>query len=173
MFRSNRILFLLLSFCLSACVTTQDNKMTVSGTPDTAPPKYRNAFAVRSINGACNVSAAGIKPLVCVEAPVSPESIKDALEKSLAANGYLASGTPKYYIDMDIEEARLPMLAVDVEVTTTVTYKVSGDGVVKTYPIKSTGTAQFSENLVGAVRGRNAIMYSLKQNFTQFLQALR
>lgn len=79
---------------LAACATQQ--AMTVSaGTIANPLPKYKNAVAVRSVTG-------GQAMNVMTVPGVTNEPLKAALESSLAANGYLASGTPKYFIDAEI-----------------------------------------------------------------------
>lgn len=156
---------------LGACAGTE--KMTVGGKAETAPPKLRNAFSVGTVEGACNISNAGLKLPFCVEPPIPPHQIKEALERSLAANGLLASGHPMYVIDVNIEELRLPLIALDTEVTASVAYKVTGGNNVRTYPIKSAGTAQLVEMPIAAMRGQYAMMYALRQNFSQFIEALK
>ena len=58
--RGYRAGVLLTAFLLGGCAVADRGKMVVEGAP--APPKYRNAMAVRNVTGVCNFSAAGIKP---------------------------------------------------------------------------------------------------------------
>ena len=69
---------------------------------------------------------------------VTEAPLKAALEESLRANGYLASGTPRYLVDAQITNLDQPFIGLDYEVTADVTYTVHGAGGA-TYPIKSDG----------------------------------
>ena len=141
--------------------------MTVSaGTIANPLPKYKNAVAVRSVTG-------GQAMNVMTVPGVTNEPLKAALESSLAANGYLASGTPKYFIDAEIKNLEQPLIGLDLDVTADVTYKVSGAGANATYPIKSTAKASFSDSAIAVDRMRIANERAMQQNIKQFLQAMR
>jgi hypothetical protein len=132
---------------LAACATQQ--AMTVAGGAVANPsPKYRNAIAVRSVSG-------GQVMNILTVPGVANEPLKAALEGTLAANGYLAqSGTPKFYLDAEILDQ--PLIGLDLEVTADVTYKVSGAGAAAAYPIKTKGSATFSDSPIAADRMRIA-----------------
>jgi len=105
---------------------------------------------------------------------VANEPLKAALESTLAANGYLAqSGTPKFYLDAEIRNLDQPLIGLDLEVAADVTYKVSGAGAAAAYPIKTKGSATFSDSPIAADRMRIANERAMHQNIEQFLQALR
>jgi hypothetical protein len=105
---------------------------------------------------------------------VTNEPFKAALEKSLAANGYLApSGTPKFYVDAEIQKLEQPFIGLDMDVTTSVTYKVTGAGTIAAYPITAKGSASFSDSPLGADRMRIANERAMQQNIRLFLQSLR
>jgi hypothetical protein len=156
-----------LLLALGACATQQ--AMTVAPSALEAPvPRLKNAVAVRSVNG-------GQAMNVLTVPGVPNEPFKAALEGSLAANGYLASEgtTPKFYIDAEIQDLDQPLIGLEYDVKSSVLYKVSGAGPVKTYPIKATGTAGFSDSPLGADRMRIANERAMQQNIKSFLQALR
>jgi len=149
---------------LAACATQQ--AMTVVGGAN-ASPKYLNAIAVRSVSGGQVIN-------VLTVPGVANEPFKAALESTLAANGYLAqSGTPKFYLDAEIQNLDQPLIGLDLDVIADVTYKVSGAGAAAAYPIKTKGTATFSDSPIAADRMRIANERAMHQNIEQFLQALR
>jgi hypothetical protein len=160
------LVFLLLTVGLAACATPQ--AMTVStGAGVPAPPKYRNAVAIRSVTG-------GQAMNVLTVPGVSNEPFKTALEGSLSANGYLASGTSaKYQIDAEIEHLEQPLIGLDFDVTAKVNYKVSGGGTTRTYPISAKGKATMSDSPIGAQRISIANERAMQENIKLFLQALR
>jgi len=151
-----------LASAVAACATQQ--AMTVStDTIPTPSPKYRNAIAVRSVTGGAAMN-------LLTMPGVTNEPLKAALEDSLRISGYLAAGSPKFYVDAEINNLQQPFIGLDLNVTADVTYKVSGVG---TYPIKSTGRATFSDSPVGADRLRIANEPAMQENIKQFLLALR
>jgi hypothetical protein len=160
------MLALALASMVAACATQQ--AMTVStDTIGNPSPKYRNAVVVRSVTGGAAMN-------LLTMPGVTNEPLKAALEDSLRVNGYLAAGTPKFYVDAEINNLQQPFIGLDLDVTADVTYKVSGVASVgTTYPIKSTGRATFSDSLVGADRLRIANERAMQENIKQFLLALR
>lgn len=156
----------LISLGLAGCATQQ--AMTVdAGTIANPIAKYKNAVAVRNVSG-------GQVMNVLTVPGVADEPFKAALENSLAANGYLArSGTPKYYVDVEIQNLDQPLIGLDMDVTSSVTYKVSGVGPTATIPITAKATASFSDSPIGADRIRIANERAMQQNIKSFLLALR
>jgi hypothetical protein len=143
--------------------------MTVSSGAVANPvAKYRNAIAVRSVSG-------GQVMNVLTVPGVANEPFKAALESTLAYNGYLAqSGTPKFYLDAEIQNLDQPVIGLDYDVVADVTYKVSGGaGTPAVYPIKAKGTATFSDSPIGVDRIRIANERAMRENLKQFLEALR
>ena len=104
---------------------------------------------------------------------VSREPLKVALEDSLRASGYLASGTPKFHVDVEINNLQQPLMGLDMDVSADATYKVSGAGTVATYPIKSTGQATFSDSPIGFDRLRIANERSILENLKALLRRLQ
>ncbi len=164
-------LIVFVSMFLSGCFVADRDKMVADGI--SAPPKYRNAVAIRNVSGDCNISAGGIKPLICIEKLVSNDEIKEGFEKSLAAGGYLATGAPRYYIDVQVDELRGPMMGFDMELSAAVTYTIIDGANARPIPIKSTATAQLTEAYFGATRAKIAAIYALRENFKAFLATLR
>jgi hypothetical protein len=159
------VLALALASMVASCATPQ--AMTVSAGAIANPlPKYKNAVVVRSVIGGAAMN-------VLTMPGVPNEPLKAALEDSLRASGYLASGTPKFHVDAEINNLQQPFIGLDMNVTTDVTYKVSGTGTVGTYPIKGTGQATFSDSPIGADRLRIANERAMQDNIKQFLLALK
>ncbi len=155
----------LAALTVGGCATQQ--AMTVdTGTIASPVAKYRNAVAVRSVSG-------GQVMNVLTVPGVTDEPFKAALESSLAATGYLArTGTAKYFIDAEIKNLEQPLIGLDLDVVSTVTYKVSG-AITATYPITAKGSATFSDSPIGVDRIRIANERAMQQNIKAFLLALR
>jgi hypothetical protein len=166
--RYGRILVVLAVFAplLAACATS--GGMTVSSGAVANPvAKYRNAIAVRSVSG-------GQMMNVLTVPGVANEPFKAALESTLSYNGYLAqSGTPKFYLDAEIQNLDQPFIGLDFDVVADVTYKVSGAGAPAVYPIKAKGSATFSDSPLAVDRIRIANERAMRENLRQFLEALR
>jgi hypothetical protein len=155
---------------LAGCATQQAMTVTPSAleSPIPAIPRLKNSFAVRSVSG-------GQAMNVLTVPGVTNEPFKAALESSLAATGYLASEgtTPKFYIDAEIQDLDQPLIGLNYDVKSSVLYKVSGGGTAKSYPIKATGSAGFSDSPLGADRMRIANERAMQESIKSFLQALR
>lgn len=151
---------------LAACATQQ--AMTVSSGAVANPgSKYRNAIAVRSVSG-------GQAMNILTVPGVANEPLKAALETTLAANGYLTqSDTPKFYLDAEIQNLDQPLIGLNLDVAASVTYTVSGAGSPAVFPIKSKGSATFSDSPLAADRMRIANERAMHQNIEQLLQMLR
>src|SRR4051812_18663806 len=148
-YRRILVILALIAPALAACATPQ--AMTIdSGAIVSSNPKYRNAVAVRSVTG-------GQVMNVLTVMGVANEPFQAALENSLAATGYLArSGTPKFYVEAKIVNLDQPLIGLDLDVTASVTYEVSGGGATATYPVRTTGHATFSDSPIAADRMRVA-----------------
>jgi hypothetical protein len=161
------VVLALIAPVLSACATQQAMTVIDGSTVASANPKYRNAVVVRSVTGGRLMNAATVMG-------VENEPFKAALEGSLAANGYLAqTGTPKFYLDVEITNLDQPLIGFNLDVTADVTYKVSGAGAPASYPIKTTAQASFSDSPIGMDRMRIANERVMRENIKQFLAALR
>lgn len=151
---------------LAACATQE--AMTVDvGSTGGSNPKYRNAVAVRTVSGG--------QPMNVLTVPGVPnEPFKAALEGSLQAKGYLASGSgARFYIDAEIQDLEQPLIGLTLDVTASVKYRVSGPGVNATYPITTKASASMSDSPIAADRMRIANERAMQQNIRQFLVTLR
>lgn len=155
----------MLAAMLAGCATQQ--AMTV-GAGDVVTPvaKYRQALAVGEVKG-------GQAMNVLTVPGVTSEAFKAALESSLAANSYMAQGTPKYVINVEIQDLKQPLMGLDLDVTSSVIYRVTGGGTTTPYNIQATATAGVSDSLIAADRMRVANERAMKDNIRKFLQALR
>lgn len=169
MIQTRRVLLVLLMAAgLGACATPQA-MMVNAGAVANPVAKYRGALAVRNVSGGAMMN-------ILTMPGVSDEPFKAALESSLAQVGYLASsGAPRFYVDAEIQNLQQPMVAIDVDVTATVTYKVTpvGGGASASYPVTAKGNAAFGDSLIGADRLRVANERAMQANIKAFLQQLR
>ncbi len=156
------MLALALAASVAACATSQGMSVGAVGN---APPKYRHAVEVRSVTGGAMMN-------VLTQPGVSNEPLKEALEASLRANGYLASSGAKYFIDAEIRNLDQPIIGLDLNVSAVVTYKVSG-AASASYPIRSEGKATFADSPIAVDRLRIANERAMQDNIRQFLLALR
>lgn len=157
------MLALALAAMVAGCATSQG--MSV-GAVASAPAKYRHAVEVRSVTGGAMMN-------VLTMPGVSNEPLKAALEDSLRANGYLASATPKYFVDAEIKNLDQPLMGIDLTVSAVVTYKVSGAGTNASYPIRSEGKATFGDSPIAADRLRLANERAMQDSIRQFLRTLK
>jgi len=159
------ILALALAALVAACATPQGMSVG-AGAIGNPLPKYRQAMEVRSVTGGAMMNALTLPG-------VSNEPLKEALEASLRANGYLASGGAKYFIDAEIKNLDQPIIGLDLDVVAVVTYKVSGAGTSASYPIRGQGKAGFADSPIATDRLRIANERAMQDNIGQFLRALR
>ena len=167
--RYGKVFIVLVFFApgLAACATPQAMTVVASSAIANPSPKYRNAIAIRSVSGGQVVD-------ILTVPGVANEPLKTALESSLAAHGYLArSGTPKFYLDAEIKNLDQPLIGLNLDVTADVTYKISGAGGTAAYPIKTRGSATFSDAPMAAARMGIANERAMHENIKQFLEALR
>jgi hypothetical protein len=160
-----------IAFCLCATAAVLGGCATPAGmtvTPVAAEkgnPKYKNSISVRSVTGGKVMNALTITQ-------VENDVFKGALENSLAAYGYLTTGAARYYIDVELGELDQPLIGMEFNVKSTVTYKLTGPDGAKAFPVTATGTATMSDSLVGADRIRIANERAMQQNIRSFLQQM-
>ncbi|MFA6265213.1 MAG: hypothetical protein WC670_05800 [Pseudolabrys sp.] len=157
------MLALALAASVAACATSQGMSVGAVGN---SLPKYRHAVEVRSVTGGAMMN-------VLTQPGVSNGPLKEALETSLRANGYLASGRARYFIDAEIKNLDQPIIGLELDVSAVVTYKVSGAGTSASYPVRSEGKATLADSPIAADRLRIANERAMQDNIRQFLRALR
>jgi len=91
----------------------------------------------------------------------------------LTGTAFAQSGTPKFYLDAEIQNLDQPFIGLNLDVTASVTYTVSGAGSPAVLPIKSKGSATFADSPLAADRMRIANERAIHQNIEQLLQMLR
>ena len=125
--------------------------------------KLKSALAVRSVTGGKETN-----PIWTSE--VDNAGFKSALSQSISVVGYGAEGRKaKYFVDADLQKLDKPLIGLTFDVTSTVNYKVEGEGFQKNIPITATGSASFSEAWSGVERLRIANEKSIKENIRKFL----
>jgi len=123
----------------------------------------KGAVAVRSVTGGKETN-----PLWTSE--VDNNGFKNALIQSINVMGYGSSNDKaKYFIDAELQKLDKPIIGITFDVTSTVNYRVSGEGFQKDFPISATGTATFSDAWAGLERLRMANEKSMKENIKLFL----
>ena len=65
-----------------------------------------------------------------------------------------------------------PMFGLTLDVKSNVIYEVAGQGVTKSYPVNSTGTATFSDAAIAVQRLRLSNERSILENIREFLKQL-
>ena len=105
---------------------------------------------------------------------VPNEPFKAALESSLAAYGYAATGgAAKYVIDAQIHDLKQPLIGFEYDVTAQVTYTVTSGGRSDSHTVTASGNATFANSPMGADRIRIANERAMKANIQKFLQELK
>jgi hypothetical protein len=126
----------------------------------------KNAVSVRSVTGGKETN-----PLWTSE--VDNTSFKNAITQSVAVVGYAApSNKAKYLVDAELQKLDKPIIGLTFDVTSTVNYRVEGEGFQRNIPITAIGTASFSDAWAGAERLRIANEKSMKENIKLFLLEL-
>jgi hypothetical protein len=126
----------------------------------------KNAVSVRSVTGGKETN-----PLWTSE--VDNTGFKNAITQSVAVVGYAApSNKAKYLVDAELQKLDKPIIGLTFDVTSTVNYRVEGEGFQRNIPITATGTASFSDAWAGAERLRIANEKSMKENIKLFLLEL-
>jgi hypothetical protein len=154
---------------ITGCATSANHQaMTVMPSPGIQQnTKLRGVVAVRNVGGGKETN-----PLWTSQ--VDNQGFKKALENSLAAFGYLAVNPDKatHIVDADLNALSQPFAGLDMNVSSTVTYKVTSPGVAKQYPISVSAVATFSDAALGYERLRIANERSINENIKQFLKEL-
>ena len=106
---------------------------------------------------------------------VGNADFQQALEKSLSAQGILATGNAKYRLDAALVELKQPLLGLDLKVTSTVRYRVtevSTGRMAFDQTITADFTAGIGDAVIAVERLRLANEGSIKTNLSKFLDQL-
>lgn len=154
---------------LTGCATSATPQaMTIKpGTTATVNPKLKGALKLGDITGGKETS-----PLWKSE--VDNAGFKKALQDSLAISGYLAAdpAQAKYAVSANLTELDQPMFGFTFDVKSNVTYQLTGPGVSRSYPVKTTGTATVSDAFVAVERLRLSNERSILENIKEFINQL-
>jgi hypothetical protein len=166
-----RIIFLLLAaIAIAGCASPAGKQaMTISPSDiiSNRSEKLTNAVYVSSVSGGKSTN-----PLWTSQ--VDNETFKSALEQSLAISGYKASdpSKAKYLVHAELKKLEQPLIGIDFDVVSEVSYTVEVGDEKNTYPISANGTATFSESVIGFERLRIANEKSIKANIIKFINFL-
>lgn len=133
--------------------------------PSIVNEKLAKSMAVRNVSG-------GKETNPMLTSQVDSSSFRDALGSSLRSSGYDAAGSPKYFVDADMQALTQPVFGLTFNVVSTIRYTVEGEGKRKLFPITATGTATTSDAFVGVERLKIANERSIKENIKIFLKEL-
>jgi hypothetical protein len=130
-------------------------------------PRLKGAVALGQVSG-----GEATNPLWVSQ--VDNDSFRKAFEASLASYGYLApdAASAKYSVSAKLFKLDQPMFGLTLDVKSNVVYEVAGQGVTKSYPVNSTGTATFSDAAVAVQRLRLSNERSILENIREFLKQL-
>lgn len=168
-----RILALvLLCLALGACASGAKPAQMVSAAPagqqiaDTSPLK--NSIKVGGVTG-------GSKTSPLWKSEVSNEDFAEALRQSLAARTMLASENARFALYAELIELDQPFAGFDMEVESTVKYRLTSHDGAKTFfetTINSAFTAKFSSEFLGVKRLQVANEGAIRESIGQFMQEL-
>lgn len=166
-----RIIFLLsIAIAVVGCATPASQQaMTISSSDISSnrSEKLANSVYVNSVSGGKSTN-----PLWTSQ--VDNETFKLALEQSLAVAGYKTSDSSKakYLVHAELKKLDQPLIGIDFDVVSEISYTVEASGEKNTYPISANGKATFSDSVIGFERLRIANEKSIKENITKFINFL-
>ncbi len=157
---------------LGACATgANPGAMTASVSEATLLPqqsRLRRAVEVGTVAGGSETN-----PLL--SSKVSDGDFADALRRSLAVHAILASGSGEYRLDAQLVELKQPFGGFNIEVKTTVPFRLVALRTGRTVferSITSAYTASFSAAHYGVLRLRLANEDAVRENIQSFIGAL-
>jgi hypothetical protein len=166
-----RLVFVISTGCtLIGCAAPASQSAMIASLRDVSvkrSEKLVDAVFVRSVTGGKSTN-----PMWTSQ--VDNETFKSALNESLAVVGYKASDSSKarYLIDVELRKLDQPLIGIDFEVTSEVSYSVDSESGKHVYPISADGKAVFSDSLLGVERLKLANEKSIKANITRFINML-
>ena len=163
-------IFLAFFVCLILGCATSANYTGMMVTPSPAVqenPKLKGKVSIGIIGGGKETN-----PLWTSQ--VDNFGFKKALEASLASYGYLATSPENavYRIDANLLDLSQPLLGLDLNVKSSVYYKVTYSGVTKQYSLLANGVATFSDAVLAYERLRIANEKAIQENIKQFMKEL-
>ncbi len=169
----NKSIYITLIFSLviiiSGCATPANQKAMAIRVDEASSLSNKNLhklFEVGNVSGGKETN-----PLWTSQ--VDNASFKLALVDSLKSLNYLAAdNNASFKIDAILQELKQPIIGLNFDVTSVVTYKLEGGGLTKNYPITATGTATVSDAFLGLERLRIANERSIQENIKSFLNVL-
>jgi uncharacterized lipoprotein YajG len=154
---------------LSGCATPATSQAMTVQPATTAPvnPILKGSIKLGEVTGGKDTN-----PMWTSQ--VDNASFKKALNDSLAISGYLASGPEKakYEVTANLAELDQPLFGLTFDVRSNVSYQLSGEGTVRTYPVNVTGTATTSDAFIAIERLRIANERSVMENIKAFINEL-
>ncbi len=163
-------LYMLIAAGLAACAS---NVRTTALVPEATPqslaeedgPLFNNVSVGRVDGGAQDALIGG----------VSSDDLRDALTNSLSLSSMLGQSDATLTVDATLETLDQPQLALNLEVTSTIFYRVISTrtgAIVFQDRVVSTAVTEVTESLVRSERQRLANEASVKQNIRTFLERL-
>lgn len=154
---------------LTGCATSATPQaMTVKpGTTAAVNPKLKGALKLGDITGGKETS-----PMW--KSQVDNAGFTKALQDSLAISGYLATdpAQAKYVVSANLAELDQPLMGFTFDVKSNVVYQLTGPGVLRSYPVKATGTATVSDAFAAVERLRLSNERSILENIKEFINQL-
>ncbi len=154
---------------LSGCATPATSQaMTVKpGTTAAVNPKFKGALKVGEVTGGKDTN-----PLWTSQ--VDNAGFKKALQDSLAISGYLApdAGAARYEVSANLVSFEQPLFGLTLDVASSTSYRLLGNGIDRTFPVTATGTASTSDAWVAIERLRIANERSILENIKAFINEL-
>lgn len=156
---------------LAACAApAEPGRMTAQTVGESAalPPTLRGAFCVGTVTG-------GERTNPLWTSQVGNDEFRQALNDSLASNGYLGAAPCRFTVDANMLGLSQPIAGLDMEVTAHVNYRVgaAGQPPLLQETITSRFTATFSDSPVGVIRLQRANEGAIRASITALLQRLR
>ena len=157
---------LLLAAC-STPATQQSMSIALQDVPAQTNPGLKGKVVVGNVTG-------GKETNPMWTSQVDTQSLKGALDKSIALAGYKAAepADAKYRVDAHLNELNQPTFGISFDVVSTILYTITGEGKQKQIPVTATGTAGGMESFMGNERLRLANERSIKENLKLFIQKL-
>ncbi len=126
-------------------------------------PKLKKSIIVSNVTGGKSTNPLWVSQ-------VDNNAIRQALEHSLSAYGYLATEgySPKYKLNVNLLKLDQPFGLLDIKIVSHIEYQLAD----KKYHIAADGFATVSDKFCGNTRLKVAIERSIQENIKKFLRSL-